>query len=331
MSSTGNVRLAIIGAGRHAQAHIYSCLAYLQQVDVCAACDLDLERVQDACRRFAIPKAYAEVDEMLVNESLDAVIICINADVHAALAQSCLRCGLHVYTEKPPAPNELACREIAAVQDQSGRICMTAFKKRFTPVYQQAARLVQSEEFGKPVLLQFFRASAPYANTSTRTEYLIDSAIHALDLIHYYFGPVQRLTAERNGVSSFSVSCVFENGALASLAFTDRLGGRPWEELTLVGDGGMCIKVDNSIEMQAYKHGQACASYKPNFAAAGVNGEAEMGFVGELQHFIDCIQQDTQPDSSIASSCHTMALIDAIKRSVETQQPQAVGQALQHG
>jgi len=46
--------------------------------------------------------------------------------------------------------------------------------------------------------------------------------------------------------------------------------------------------------------------------------------VGELQEFVTAIRENREPESSIESSAQSIAIYDAIQRSVESGQPEDV-------
>ena len=66
-------------------------------------CDLDDEHRDRFAARYPGARATASVDEMLADESLDAVVISTPVPTHYALAKQALEAGKHVLVEKPPA------------------------------------------------------------------------------------------------------------------------------------------------------------------------------------------------------------------------------------
>ena len=94
---------------------------------------------------------------------------------------------------------------------------------------------------------------------------------------------------------------------------------RSWEEVTAVGSNGICIQVNNSIEMVALKLYTPFAAHKPDFVAGTSNALVEMGFTPELEAFVDAIAFGSEVPSSIEESLHSMQIIDAIQRSVISQ------------
>lgn len=314
------LRLCIIGAGGHSSRNIYPCFRFLKNAEVAANCDLRLDRAKLIAERHGILSSYKDYHEMIEAEEPDGVIVCVNADFHVRSAIEIMEMGYNVYTEKPPAKDAVQCRQVMDVHHRTGKICMTAFKKRYAPAYQRAKKIIDSKDFGKPMLLQFLRTSG-----GSRPNYITRGEVHAIDLINYFFGKVRIVSAYKHPLNTSAVSLEFVNGAVGTLAFTDNLKGkRKWEQVTLIGDKDVCIKVDNSVEMTAFKEGTPFDGYKPDFSTGSCHSSIEMGFVGELQEFVDCIREERTPRSSIEYSYHAMCIIDAILESLETRQSVSV-------
>lgn len=314
--------LAMIGAGRHARHNIYPCFAKARGLQVVATCDLDLDRAREVGQRFGIARAYADWREMLDRERPEGVLICAGPKAHADLAVAVLDAGYPVYTEKPPAVDADQARRMLAASERNGRLCMTGFKKRYAPAYRKVKALIEDPRFGAPTLLNIVRSSGNYKGITDNPcdDYLLDSAIHVIDLSHFLFGPVERVAAMGRGLGTFTISFAFANGAVGTLALTDRLSHeRRWESVTVVGDGAVCATVDNSVEMLAFHKGTPIAAHKPDFVAGASDGHVEMGFVGELEAFAEAIRSGLAPSASIASGVHTMDLIEAVRRAVRDQ------------
>ncbi|MEZ0296854.1 MAG: Gfo/Idh/MocA family protein [Candidatus Methylacidiphilales bacterium] len=331
LSTTTPVRLCMIGAGRHASRLIYSCFPQLKDTEVLANADLDVERARAIARKYGIGHSYACYREMLEQHKPDGVVICVGADFHARAAVELMEQGYHVYTEKAPALDLEQCRKVLQSQRRTGRICMTAFKKRFAPAYAKARVLIAGAPapgdparcFGKPDLLTITRTSGNWGGRDDSVNtYLRENSIHVVDLAAYLFGPVRSVAALGRAPATATLALRFANGGLGNISVTDRMSyDRGWEVVTAVGDGGVCIQVDNSVEMNAWKYDQPIAAHKPEFVAGSSHSSVEMGFVGELQAFANAIRAGEQPaEAGIADAVHAMAILQATRLSMQTQQ-----------
>jgi predicted dehydrogenase len=316
------VRLCMIGAGHHASRLVYSCFPFLRNAQVVANADLEIERAELIARRYGIERSYSDYRQMIETEKPDGVLTCVGADFHARTAIELLESGYHVYTEKPPALNLEQCRAIQKAQRQSGKVYMTAFKKRFAPAYQKTKAVIESEEFSEPDLLTITRTSGNWREgADSVNDYLRENAIHVVDLAAYLFGPVRSVTATAHSVATAAITLEFARGGIGTLAVTDRMSyARGWEIVTVIGSTGVCIQVDNSVEMNAWKFDQPIAAHKPEFVAGTSLSSIEQGFIGEIQAFVDAIQSGSQPDANIETTTHTMAILKAIAQSLASGQ-----------
>jgi len=311
----------MIGAGRHASRLIYSCFPLLPGAQVVANCDLDEERAIHIARLYGIERSYTDYRLMLEQEKPDGVMICVGADFHARTAVELLDADYHVYTEKAPALDLEQCRAMLHAQRRSGKVCMTAFKKRFAPAYVKAKAVIEREDFGQPALLTITRTSGHWreGEDSVNT-YLRENSIHVVDLAAYLFGPVKRVAATARPIATAVLTLEYANGGIGTVAVTDRMSyARGWEVVTAVGSGGICLQVDNSVEMNAFKFDQPIAAHKPEFVAGTSLSAVEQGFVGELQAFVDAIRSGTQPDAHIAHATHAMAILHAVRQALPSE------------
>ena len=314
------IKLCMIGAGSHSSSNIYPYIYFLKGAQVVANADLVLEKAQRVAAPFGIPRSYTDYHEMLETEQPDGVMVCVSGDFHAEGAVDILERGFHVYTEKPPGESLAQVRRVLATKRKTGRICMTGYKKHFAPAYARAKAIVDGENFGAPTLMTVFRTRGP----SSDPTYMLRWGCHVLDLMPFMFGPVNQVCAFKTpGTSNgYAISVAFENGAVGTLSVSDRTGSA-WEEMTVCGSGGVTVRTENSIVMQAFKGDQPFAAHSPSFTQSK-NGHVEQGFVGELQEFVAAIREEREPESSIETSAHSIAIHDAVVRSAACGQPVAV-------
>ena len=313
------IKLCIIGAGSHSSGNIYPYTHHIKNARVVANADLEIAKAKRIAAPFGIPRSYTDYREMLDKEQPDGVIICVSGEFHATGAIDVMERGYNVYTEKPPAESLEMIRKVLETKRRTGKISMTGYKKRFAPAYVKAKKIIESEDFGQPTLITVLRTKCP-----GESNYILRWGCHALDLVPYMFGRVVRLCAfiTPGSTHAYSINMAFENGAVGNLSICDRPRG-VWEEVTACGSNQVTVRTQNSIFMQAYKGDQPFARHYPNFTQGG-KGHVEQGFVGELQEFVEAIRENREPKSSIESSAHSIAIYDAIQRSVKSGQLEGV-------
>jgi predicted dehydrogenase len=252
---------------------------------------------------------------MLRAERPDGVVICVGPAAHAALAVELLGQGAHVYTEKPTAPTLAEGLAMLRESERAGRICMTAYKKRYAPAYLEAKRHIDGEAFGARLALDIVRScgGGPTAPERMRA-HLLDWTCHTLDLAAFLWGPARRVAttrAERGGRYAWSVTIEHVDGALSTQLFSDGPAS-PIERVYACGSGGLVVRVDNSTEMVATRQGRPIDGYQPSWTTGGAFSDEEQGFSGQLLEFVDAIRQARAPRSDIRQACHALALFEAM-------------------
>ena len=94
------LRIAVIGLGDISNIHL-SVIKANPHVTLVAVCDIN-ERLRDV-----VPNAtfYTNYEDMLDQEELDCVHICLPHYLHYEATKACVRRGVHVLQEKPLALN----------------------------------------------------------------------------------------------------------------------------------------------------------------------------------------------------------------------------------
>ena len=232
-----------------------------------------------------------------------------------------MEAGLPVYTEKPPAVTAEGARRVLETSRRTGKLCVTAFKKRYAPAYAKARAIVESEAFGAPHLLSIDYASGPYRNDpeNPRSWFLLDFGIHIIDITRYLFGEVAEVFAWERERTAYAVSLRFASGAVGTLAMTShRDYAVSTEKVELTGAQGRMISMSNSVELTYWQDKEIRAWHSPSFSTSGGDSLLETGFQPELAGFVDACRTGAVPPSSIQSGYRTMLLYEAIKRSAES-------------
>jgi len=112
-------------------------------------CDLD-EAVLDR-HRSAYPATgfTTRMDDLLEDPGTDAVVIATSVPTHAALAKRALEAGKHVFVEKPLALRAADAREVAAVAQDRGLICMVDHLLVYHPGLQKVKQIIDDGLLGE--------------------------------------------------------------------------------------------------------------------------------------------------------------------------------------
>lgn len=164
-----------------------------------AVADPRLETLQPQLARdgrFADTRYYADAEEMLDREALDAVFIGTRCGLHARYAALVMERGLPLFLEKPVCIDEAQyARLLAAPPAQRGRV-MVSFPLHVTCIVQEMKRLVDSGALGDVVSVQAVN-NVPYGGVYYHSWYRDAALTGGLFLQHprhrlYYSTPGKR-------------------------------------------------------------------------------------------------------------------------------------------
>ncbi|WP_165452618.1 Gfo/Idh/MocA family protein [Paenibacillus thalictri] len=313
------VKLCIVGAGNLASKRIYPYIAAAGGKLV-GVCDLDEEKAKLKAFLYG-GSAYTDALEMVSREKPDCIIICIGPEQHYALSKEMMRLGIPVYTEKPPAPAAAGALELARLSNETGVLCTTAFKKRYNTVYSRAKQWLSGFDSSRYVSLSVDYCSDFYKNTTPRNEFLLDFAIHLIDVTAYLYGDAKEVFCFSKGMDAYAASIKFANGAVGSLNFNDaRSFTVPTEEVEISVEGSNFMTIRNSSFWRITENGKPAEWREPStFVSNGDSGN-DTGHFAEIADFFAAVREGRTTRSNIYESYKSMVLYEAIKRSAETGQ-----------
>ncbi|MBO1911597.1 Gfo/Idh/MocA family oxidoreductase, partial [Microvirga sp. 3-52] len=96
------LKIGVIGCGSIAKLRHLPEYAANNQVEIVAVCDIVEERVKETAELYNA-KAYTNYEELLLDEGIDAISVCLPNYLHATVSIAASNAGKHVLCEKPMA------------------------------------------------------------------------------------------------------------------------------------------------------------------------------------------------------------------------------------
>ena len=141
------IKTALIGAGGFGWCHLDS-LNKLDNVELCAVCDVNPDFRKEFEKQGI--SFYQDYADMLENESgLDYITVSTPIHTHVAIAERCLRSGIGVFLEKPPAilPQEL--ESIICARDAGHVFCSVNYTMLADPAFIELCEMVRQQKIGE--------------------------------------------------------------------------------------------------------------------------------------------------------------------------------------
>ena len=327
------IRVGLIGCGNHATQCVHSAARTIPELELVACCDQQQEKAEGTARRFGIPHVYTDPAAMLERQRLDACLVVIGPDQHQPVAMQCLRAGVHVFVEKPPARTVEHCRELLELAAAQGKMVMPAFMMRFRPLHQRIKQIMDS--MGEAPIGFTMRLSAGGFGSRVPQhppafELLLDAGIHLFDLARWLFGDFRRVHAEAAQYDStrnfFAISARLERGVgminLNSCQSWGLISGtevssHPSEWLEIVGNG-TAVRLDNCQKLTYFRKDGIAEYTEPNYSMISFHEKQQYylgGYCHELQHFAQCILSNTAPSVTMLDAVKATEAVYAVWRS----------------
>lgn len=120
--------------------------ARLQDAGACTIAGVtDLKRnlAQAVAAKYHVPRVYADVDELLADNEVDAVVCIQQWPNNYPLVKQVIGAGKSVITEKPMVGRLDEAQELVALAEARGVAYAVGFMKRYDPGVELAKRLIQ--------------------------------------------------------------------------------------------------------------------------------------------------------------------------------------------
>jgi len=166
-------------------------------------------------------KTWTALDAALTDSAIDAVYVATPVFLHGPQTMQSLRAGKHVLCEKPMAMNESEARSMVRAAQESGRKFGVAYYRRAYPKVRRAKELLEAGVIGKPIVAELtchaWFDGKEYDGADRERYWLIDPAkagggplydiaSHRIDVLNYFFGQPQRVSAQlSNAVHHYAV------------------------------------------------------------------------------------------------------------------------------
>jgi predicted dehydrogenase len=273
-------------------------------------------------------QASKDIRDLLANPELHLIDLCVPTVDHVRLSIAALTAGKHVICEKPLARTAAQARDIVAAAEAARTYFMPAMCMRFWPGWAWLREAVQRETYGKPLAARFRRVSSPpgwsrasYFKGSESGGALLDLHIHDTDFVQFLFGRPQRVVS--TGVSRFS-------GAIDHVVTQYQVanGACVYAEGTWIMTDGFPFNMTYTItferataDFDLQRGPDALKLFEEGKPSRTLPSNGPDGYVGELSHMIDSIQNGTPPSIVTArDALSAVEICEAEERSVQTGQ-----------
>lgn len=327
--------IAIVGAGSIVDvAHLPAyALAGLEVVGIT---DLDPARAAKVAARHGIPRVYADLDELLADDTVMVVDIAVPMEFQPPVFRAALAAGKHVLAQKPFAATPAIAAELAALAEESGLVAAVNQQLRFDEGIAAAHRMVELGWLGEvtnvsiTVNITTDWAQWQWAEAMPRLEVMVHS-IHYHDVVRWFLGdpasvyciggrtPGQFPAGETRTISSYTFG-----GGASAIVHANHInnGGDNSAEFRIDGTGGAIrgtlgllydYPAGRRDTLEVLSTVVATDGWLPYPVTQRWFPHA---FIGTMGSVLEAIATGSTPRSSVADNVNTINLVDALYRSM---------------
>jgi predicted dehydrogenase len=275
-------------------------------------------------------REYESVDELFDDDRIDIIASCTHPDVRAEHCVRAAETGRHIVIEKPIG---LFPEHTAAVRDavtKAGVKTVSSVVLRWNPQFVTVKQLIADGVLGELVygeadywhpLREYYPGYRSFVSKARGGSAFLVGGVHAADILRYLGGEIVEVAAF-SGPKKINKDYEYDPNVVASLRFANGAVGK----LVTVFDAdtpyifncrlfGTEGTIQNN-EVYSSKHYPGSQGYwkfptiEPDSADV-----THHPFKEEIDHFMDCIEQDVESHASIHDAYKTMALCFAIDES----------------
>jgi len=309
------LNIGLIGAGNHAKKVHYPSLSVMEDVNLVAVCSRTIEKAENTAKKYGIPRVYTNFREMIDKERLDAVYVITQPEDLTSIALYCFSKGKNVFMEKPPGISLEETKKMAETAEKNLCKTMVGFNRRFMPIMIETKKIFASRKTAVNLCVGEFYRGRRAEPTDT---VLIKNTIHAVDTLRSLGGDVSKVVSSLETVEGdyghiFRVLFWFENGARGVL-IASYVSGKNVERYG-INSRDVYAFIDAPKEAEIHFKGEPEPLVLSGEKLAGTRERYKLeGFYQESRHFIECIKNDEEPETSLQDSVKTMKLIETILR-----------------
>ena len=335
--NASEVKFCLIGTGRAGLIHACNIAHRIPNTQLVSVCDVDPKTLEEVGREFGISAQYTDYRQAVSDDGIDAVVIVTPTFLHRDIACAAAENGKHIFLEKPMAVTVAECQQINDAVERAGVRLQIGFMRRFDEGFLGAKEILASGEMGRVMKIKSTGRGpglpSPWMFDLAKSNGIIAEVnSHDMDSLRWFTGSeAARVYAE---AANFKCDAArkthpdFYDNVLANFRFADNTLGEVdgtcpchygydarveilcEKGLLMVGSvsqqGVTRVSIDGQVASRAVK------SWRNLFKDA---------YLAEMEHFVECIQQNRQPRVTGQDGLKAVEMVVAVNESLRCGRP----------
>ena len=221
------------------------------ELELRGLCERDPQCGLAFAERYPDVPVWRELDQMLEDDSIAAVIVATPPRTHHAIAKAALDAGKHVLVEKPLAKTAAEASDLIETAERRGLVLMPGHTFVYSPPVNKVRDLIRDDVVGE---VYFVTSSRMNLGKYQADGVICDLAPHDISILLYWLGePVTEVSASARSIFQAGVpetaflTLTFGSGTQANVQVS-WLAPRKMREMTVVGSQRMVQYDDNASD-----------------------------------------------------------------------------------
>jgi predicted dehydrogenase len=277
----------------------------------------------------------ADLDDLLGDDALDAIVVATPVPTHADLAVRVLEAGMHCFVEKPLAQSVADAERAVAASRSAGRVLMVGHLLQYHPGVRKLKEIADSGELGDIHYIYSNRLNLGQLRADENALWSLGA--HDISVIlHLADEDPSEMTARgesymRDGVEDVVFAFLRFPSGLAAHLHLSWLDPHKERRFTVVGSQRMATFDDMDLERKVtvYDKGfdQKADSYGEYITRAGDIWSPRISNAEplrlELAHFVDCVRENRTPVSDGQSGLRVVRVLEQLQEELESSRRSA--------
>ena len=309
-------RLAQIGVGHWGKNLVRN---FADLAELAWLCDVDADQHAELAQHYPSARITGDCDDVLSDDSVDAVVIATPVPTHYELARRALEADKHVFVEKPPAMRGAELEELCDLAEERGRVLMPGHLLLYHPGVRKLKEIVRSGELGEVLYVYGNRQNLGTFRTNENA--LWSLGVHDLSVLLFLLEEEpSEVRAHGNAFLNSGVEDVvfcylrFPSGKMAHMHLS-WLDPHKIRRITVVGDDRMAVFDDMERERKitVYDNWRTRTGdiYSPK---VDVTEPLRL----ECRHFVSLVSGEGDPHKAARDAIPVVRVLEQLQASLET-------------
>jgi predicted dehydrogenase len=329
--SESRIRVAVVGLGYWGP-NLARNFDRLVDAELAYCCDLEEGNLAKARANHPGAVVTDDLDAVLADDTLDAVVVATSVPTHYALGKKVLQAGKHAFIEKPIALKAAEAEDLLATAATQGRKLMVGHLLEYHPAVRKMKALVDGGELGRIFYVYANRLNLGKVRTDENALWSLGP--HDISVINYLTGEEPEEVSARgecylqDDVEDVVFGYIRYPSGMVGHLHVSWLDPHKSRKITVVGADKMVVFDDMEADRKVTVYDKGATTTRTKFETYGEFVTLHFGDIHipkisneeplrvECQHFVDCIRRDEQPLSDGRDALNVVRVLEAMERSL---------------